>query len=102
MTFESSIPAPPIVQDPGEAVQAAAALIPGPPHPPPTPAEARAAEAVFASEQKEQATVAGLLGMWTGTLLLHDLAHEHLSGPADEDDPPPNRKKKKKTDANVE
>jgi hypothetical protein len=42
---------------------------------PPTPEHIRATEAVFAENSENQA-VAGLLGMWTSTLLMHDLIHE--------------------------
>jgi len=55
-------------------------------HPPPLPPEhsqemtaptdeqARAVEAVFAQQEKESETVAGLLGMYTGAVMLHNLA----------------------------
>jgi len=49
-----------------------------------TPEQVEAREAVFrqeAQEQQESQQVAGMLGMWTGTLLLHDLAMEAFSGP---------------------
>ena len=61
------------------------------PHPPdagtPTPEEVRATEAVFAHDQQEHALVHGLLGMWAGTLLLHDLAKDHFDTPEEEDEP---------------
>ncbi|HXG08432.1 MAG TPA: hypothetical protein VNK04_01455 [Gemmataceae bacterium] len=59
----------------------------------PTPEEARAVEAVFAQQQESQ-VVAGLLGIWTSALVLHDLAVETFSAPADED----NRRRKHKKD----
>jgi hypothetical protein len=34
---------------------------------------------------EENATVAALMGLWTSSVLLGDLAREHLSPPADED-----------------
>jgi hypothetical protein len=43
----------------------------------PPPEQGQAAEAYF-SRQQENHLVAGLMGMWTGTLLLHDLALEHF------------------------
>jgi hypothetical protein len=52
--------------------------------PAPTPEQARTAEAVFAQHEKESATVAGLLGMWTGTLLLHDVLKDTCTPPAGE------------------
>jgi hypothetical protein len=45
----------------------------------PPPEQGRAAEAYFTREQ-ENHLVAGLMGMWTGALLLHDLAVEHFEG----------------------
>ena len=51
----------------------------------PPPEQARAAEAYFTREQ-ENHLVAGLMGMWTGTLLLHDLAVEHFEGRDDLDE----------------
>jgi hypothetical protein len=77
----------PIVQQPDAQVLALNAAVPGPPEPTPPPsAEAvQAAEAVFAAEERESQAVAGLLGLWTGTALLHDLARDHLDRPADEE-----------------
>ena len=77
----------PILVQPAEAVEAIAAQVPGPPHPlpPPNPEQVQAADAVFAAEERESHAVAGLLGMWTGTMLLNDLAQEHFSPPADEE-----------------
>ncbi len=56
-----------------------------PPPPTPSPAELRAADAVFA-EQKDGAVVAGMFGLWSGALLLNDLATEHFTEEADEDE----------------
>jgi hypothetical protein len=72
--------------DPGKLVEAQVAAAPSPPQPvpPPTLEQVQAAEAIFAAEQQESQAVAAMLGMWTGTMLLHDLAKEHLSPPADE------------------
>lgn len=87
-----------IVAEPVEAVQAVAAEAPSPPipMPVPTPEQVQAAEALFAAEERESQHMAGLLGMWTGTMLLHDLAKEHLSPPADERDEDEKPKKKRK------
>ncbi len=68
-------PAQPVVEAPGAALPA------------PTPEQVRAADGVFAG-RKESETVAGLIGMWTGVLLLHDLAVEHLDRPKEEAQPP--------------
>src|SRR5262245_64407212 len=43
----------------------------------PPPEQVRAAEAYF-SQHDESHLAAGLMGMWAGTLLLHDLAVEHF------------------------
>jgi hypothetical protein len=48
------------------------------------PEQTRAVEAVFAAEQRESDKVAGLLALWTGTLVLHDLALDTFSKPAGE------------------
>jgi hypothetical protein len=40
---------------------------------------AKAVEAVFAAQERESNTVIGLLGLWTGTALLNDLAIETFS-----------------------
>jgi hypothetical protein len=60
----------------------------------PPPEQGRAAEAYFSREQ-ENHLVAGLMGMWTGTLLLHDLAVEHFEG-RDEIDEERERSKEKR------
>ncbi len=70
----------PMVVVPKEHVQAIlppAVQMPLPEEPvvQPTPEQVRAVETVFAQDQETEA-VFGLLGMWTGTLLLHDLAKE--------------------------
>ncbi len=46
---------------------------------PPTPEQVQAAEAYFAGQQQESNAVVGLLGIWTSTLLLRDLALEHFA-----------------------
>src|SRR6266481_7344503 len=57
-------------------------------HPPlehsPNESEIRAAEAVFAAKERESAAVAGLLSLWTGTMLVNDLAMETFSEPGGE------------------
>jgi hypothetical protein len=44
-----------------------------------TAEEIRASDQLFANQQQEEQLVAGLIGMYTGTILLRDLAAEHLS-----------------------
>jgi hypothetical protein len=63
-----------------------------------TPEEAQAVEAVFAQEQ-ENRLVSGLLGVWTSSLVLRDLAVETFSKPEDEDEEEARRKKKKDEDS---
>jgi hypothetical protein len=48
------------------------------------PEHARAVEAVFAQKNKESDQVLGLIGLWTGTLLMHDLARETFDKSAEE------------------
>src|SRR5262249_40957840 len=53
--------------------------------PPPSPEQVRAADEVFTHSQEGRA-VAGMLGLWTSALLLHDLAVEHFESPPEEDE----------------
>lgn len=78
---------PIIVRVPAEAETPPAVTAPLPE--PATPDEARAIEAAFALEQENQ-QVAGLLGLWTSALVLHDLAAENFREPEEEK---PTRKK---------
>jgi hypothetical protein len=55
------------------------------PPPTPSPEELRAADAVFA-EQKDGSVVAGMFGLWSGALLLNDLAKEHFTETEDEEE----------------
>jgi hypothetical protein len=57
---------------------------PATPHAPANPEQVHAVDAVFAQE-RESHLVAGLLGVWTGSLLLADLAKEHFHVPTDLD-----------------
>jgi hypothetical protein len=54
--------------------------------PPPSPDQVRTADEVFSHSQEGRA-VAGVLGLWTGALLLHDLAVEHFESPPEEEEP---------------
>src|SRR5258708_3407933 len=69
-----------------KAVLMPAHVSPGPPRPclADDPDQSRAVEALFAARQKESDMVVGLLGLWTGTMLLNDLAIENFSDPAGE------------------
>ncbi len=61
---------------------------------PPTPEQAAAVEAVFADEQTESDQVAGLIGMWVGTLMLRDLAVETFREPVEEGKPAKEKRKR--------
>ncbi len=62
------------------------------PEPAPTPEQVRAAEAVFAQDPESEA-VAGLWGMWAGTLALHAIAVDTFQTPEEDEkkDDPNNR-----------
>lgn len=86
----------PVVTGPTRTVTApviAPAEAPGATLATPAPEQVEAAEAAFRQEvpgqdisgQNDEARlVSGVLGMWAGTLLLHDLALEHFSVPPEE------------------
>ena len=96
MTHEAPLDLPIAVQV-DEALVEAAQQVPAPPALPPSDTEhVRALEAAFAAKEKESEQVAGLLGLWAGTALLHDLAVETFSEPAGE--VVPDKKKKAKDD----
>jgi hypothetical protein len=85
MFYEAPLSHPmPIIAD--KAVWAEGAESPAPPaeHPPLTPDQVRAAEAIFAASQQESDQVAGLLGLWTGAMILKDLSAETFSEPVEE------------------
>jgi hypothetical protein len=63
----------------------------------PRPEQVRAAEAFFTRQQEEARLVCGLMGMWMGTLLLHDLAVEHFDA-RDEIEEERERRKEDKDD----
>ena len=57
----------------------------GTPPAPHNPDQIRAADAVFAQHQKDSGAL-GVFGMWSGALLLHDLAKEHFTESVDEEE----------------
>jgi hypothetical protein len=64
-------------------------------HSPPSPEQVRASEAVFSEPEREANASLGLLGIWTSTVLLHDLALEHFwTNREDEDEEARQRKAK--------
>src|SRR5713101_4313696 len=87
MTHESTL-ALPVAVEVDKALFAPAHQSPAPvlENPSPDPEQVRALEAVFTAKDQESETVAGLLGLVTGTMVLHDLAIETFSEPAGEVD----------------
>jgi hypothetical protein len=85
MTHESTLVLPVAVQV-DKALFAPAHQSPAPvlENPSPDAEQVRALEAVFTAKDQESETVAGLFGLVTGTLVLHDLAVETFSEPAGE------------------
>jgi hypothetical protein len=61
------------------------AAIPAKPEHPLTAEQIKALDAALARD-RESDTVAGLLGMWTGSMILKDLAEEHFHLPVQEDE----------------
>lgn len=59
----------------------------------PTAEQIQASDQVF-SQPEDYSTVAGLAGLWTSIILLHDLAAEHLQAPSEEE---VEREKQRKT-----
>ncbi len=57
------------------------------------PEQVRVAEALFAAQQQEQNAVAGMFGLWMGTMLLNDVAVETFTKPAGEFEAEDARKK---------
>jgi hypothetical protein len=53
----------------------------------PTAEEVRDCDGVFTQRREESHLVAGLFGLWGSTLLLHDLAAEHLGRSREEEKP---------------
>jgi hypothetical protein len=64
------------------------ALAPEIPQEPVRPEQLQAVDAVFAGDDNGPNAFA-LLGAWSGTVLLADLAQEHFSAPPEEVKPPP-------------
>lgn len=95
MTHESTLALPVAVQV-DKAMFAPAHQSPAPvlPSAPADSEQVRALEAVFAADEKESSAAASLLGLWTGAMLLHDLAVETFSEPAGEVEPEENPKEK--------
>jgi hypothetical protein len=57
-----------------------------------TPEQVRTADEFFARE-KESKQVIGLMGLWTGALLLHDVAVETFDTSGEQDEEKPRKKK---------
>jgi hypothetical protein len=72
-----------------KAIIMPAAIAPAPPQQISTPdaEQVRAVESVFTASKRENDEVSGLLGLWAGSILLHDLATATFHEPADEAEP---------------
>jgi hypothetical protein len=64
------------------------------------PEQIEAVEAVFSESSAESELAAGLLGMWTGTLVLHDVLKDTLTSAKDEE--LEEKKKKRRPDPDPE
>jgi hypothetical protein len=88
MTHESTLVLPVAVQLDkavfGPASEAPAPVLPDRPR---DPEQVRALEAVFTAKEQEATNVAGLLGVLSGTMVLHDLAVDTFTGPFEEEEP---------------
>ena len=96
MTHESTL-ALPVAIELNKAVFAPEAKAPSellPPGPPLDSEQVRALEAVFAAKERESNTVSGLLGLWTSTMALHDLAMETFAESKGESEPEEKPKEK--------
>jgi hypothetical protein len=58
---------------------------------PPTPEQVQTADAVFSGsrDRTESHAVEALFGIWAGTMVLNDLAQEHLRQARKQEDDPP-------------
>jgi hypothetical protein len=87
MTHESPLVLPVAVQlDKTVLTPASQAPAPILPNHTQDPEQVRALEAVFTAKEKESTSVAGLLGVLSGTMVLHDLAVDTFSGPVEEEE----------------
>jgi hypothetical protein len=87
MTHESTLVLPVAVQlDKAVLTPASEAPAPVLPDRPRDPEQVRALEAVFTAKEKESTTVAGLLSVLSGTMVLHDLAVDTFTGPFEEEE----------------
>jgi hypothetical protein len=95
MTHQAPLEVPVAIQC-DEALLLPPVEVPSPLHPssPADPTQVRAVEAAFSAQERESHAVEGLLGMWTGAMLLHDLATETFSEPAGEVEPEEQKEKK--------
>src|SRR5262245_19565127 len=59
-----------------------------------SPEQVRASEAVFSEQEREANVSLGVLGIWTSTVLLHDLALEHFWTNREDEDEAKQRKAK--------
>jgi hypothetical protein len=69
--------------------------VPGKPTPPLTPEQIKAMDAAL-TRDREAETVAGLIGLWSGGMILKDLTKEHFCLPQDEEEEDEKNKEKAK------
>jgi hypothetical protein len=81
--------APPAFTRPAPPPEAPVEMTALPAH---TPEEIKAMDAVLSQQDKESATVAGLLNMYVGGMVLHDIIVDSLSKSADEVEDEPKKK----------
>jgi hypothetical protein len=68
------------------------AAVPAKPEHPLTPEQIKAVDAALSSPSDgESAAVVGFIGIWTGSMLLKDLAKEHFSLPVDDEQDEPKK-----------
>src|SRR5947207_2684956 len=85
MADDPLVTAPAVLPPAQFVAQAAAETPPDGTLAPPTAEQVRAADQVF-TQTKEQQDVTALLGVWTGAVLLHDLAADALHNAEPEED----------------
>jgi hypothetical protein len=87
MTHEAPLDLPLAVQVDQAVIEANRATPAVPlPLPPADPEQVRAVEAAFEARERESHLVGGLLGMYTGAMLLHDVILDTVTEPVDEGD----------------
>ncbi len=85
MSHDVSVVIPPTTEQVRAIMdRALQAPLPSVPAAPLSPEQVRAADAVFSQHDPDSDKVAGLIGLWAGTLILHDVARDTFDPPAGE------------------